>query len=61
MQALSESINLHPEAAEFPTAVALSTSTTGDPDTFNLDDINKHGGMHSGCPDFFAHVTDTEQ
>lgn len=41
--ALNDSINLAPEATELVGAKALSTSTTGNSDTFNLDDLDEHG------------------
>lgn len=42
--AFNESVNLAPTATELVGAKALLTSTTGDPDTFNLDDMDEHGG-----------------
>ncbi|KAK3350256.1 Chloroperoxidase [Lasiosphaeria hispida] len=41
--ALSASINLDPSVAEGPTALALTTSKTGNPDTFDLDNLDQHG------------------
>ncbi|KAK0707301.1 Chloroperoxidase [Lasiosphaeris hirsuta] len=41
--ALGASINLDPSVAEGPTALALTTSKTGNPDTFDLDNLNQHG------------------
>lgn len=43
--AFNNSINLAPEATELVGAKALLTSTTGNADTFNLDDLDEHGGM----------------
>ncbi|KAF8855403.1 Cloroperoxidase [Acephala macrosclerotiorum] len=39
---LSESINLAASATETPGEIALTTSTTGNASTFNLDDLDKH-------------------
>ncbi|PMD53342.1 Cloroperoxidase [Hyaloscypha bicolor E] len=39
---LSESINLAAAATETPGEIALTTSTTGNASTFNLDDLDKH-------------------
>ncbi len=39
---LSESINLAAAATEFVGAAALTTSTTGNASTFNLDDLDAH-------------------
>jgi len=42
--ALHASINFDPAAVRIPTAVALSTSQTGNDSTFGLDNLNLHGG-----------------
>jgi len=39
---LGESINLAAAATETPGEIALTTSTTGNASTFNLDDLDKH-------------------
>ena len=39
---LSESINLAADATITPGEIALTTSTTGNASTFNLDDLDKH-------------------
>jgi hypothetical protein len=41
--ALNASVNLAPNATELVGAKALTTSTTGDASTFNLDDLDIHG------------------
>lgn len=42
--AFNESVNLAPAATQLVGAKALLTSTTGNNATFNLDDLNTHGG-----------------
>lgn len=42
---LKNGVNLAEAATRLVGAQALTASTTGDPNTFNLDDVNKHGGM----------------
>lgn len=44
VQTLSDVVNMDPEATRLVGVRALSISTTGNPDTFNLDDLNAHGG-----------------
>jgi Peroxidase, family 2 len=47
---LSESINLAADATVTPGEIALTTSTTGNASTFNLDDLDKHHSKpESGC------------
>lgn len=42
-------VNLAPGATELVGAKALTASTTGNPSTFNLDDLDKHGSMYPNC------------
>ena len=47
--AFAAAVNLAPEATELVGAKALTASTTGNPSTFNLDDLDKHGSMYPRC------------
>lgn len=40
---LQNGVNLAEAATRLVGAKALTASTTGNPDTFNLDDLNRHG------------------
>ena len=44
---LQSGVNLAEAATRLVGAKALTASTTGNPDTFNLDDLNRHGCMSS--------------
>lgn len=44
ISAFKEAINLAPDATLLVGIKALQTSTTGNPFTFHLDDLAKHGG-----------------
>jgi hypothetical protein len=48
--ALLDSINLAPDATIIAGVKALRTSTTGNPLTFHLDDLAKHGGEPPTSP-----------
>ena len=49
ISALNSSVNLAEDATRLVGAKALTLSTTGNNTTFNLDDLNKHGGIeHDG-------------
>ncbi len=50
MMAVSASVNMDPEAAEFPAGLALTTSKTGNPETFDLHNLNEHGGESLHAP-----------
>lgn len=41
---LLDGVNLAEPATRLVGAKALEASTTGNPETFNLDDLNRHGG-----------------
>jgi hypothetical protein len=41
---LERAINLSPNSSRPVALLAATTSTTGNPNTINLDDLNKHGG-----------------
>ena len=42
-----ESLNLDPNSTIIPATIALTTSTTGNKETLNLDDLSKHGSMYT--------------
>jgi hypothetical protein len=44
---LDEALNLSPDSSRPVAELAVTTSTTGNPSTLNLDDLNKHGGRHA--------------
>jgi hypothetical protein len=50
--AFNASVNLEAAATELVGAKALTASTTGNPDTFNLDDLDKHGSKNPS----FQHI-----
>lgn len=41
---IDEALNLSPLSSRPVVELAATTSTTGNPSTFNLDDLNTHGG-----------------
>ena len=41
---IDEAVNLSPLSSRPVVELAATTSTTGDASTFNLDDLNAHGG-----------------
>jgi len=47
---LQQAINLAPDSSRPPAQLAATTSTTGNPNTMNLDDLNKHGGAYGYGP-----------
>ncbi len=44
VDALDDALNLAPDSSLPVAQLAATTSTTGNPNTMNLDDLNKHGG-----------------
>jgi hypothetical protein len=44
IQGFVKSVNIAPNSTGPIAEIALTTSTTGNPDTFNLDDLKKHQG-----------------
>jgi hypothetical protein len=54
--AFNLSVNLAAEATELVGVKALLTSTTGNPDTFNLDDLDEHGSkfLTASGPSFLS-------
>jgi hypothetical protein len=44
LAAFDEALNLDPNSTIDPVTLGLTASTTGNPNTFHLDDLNKHGG-----------------
>jgi hypothetical protein len=45
VKGFDKAVNLAAAATELVGAKALLTSTTGDNGTFNLDDLDRHGGL----------------
>jgi len=41
---IDEALNLDPASSKPVAELAVTTSTTGNPSTLNLNDLNKHGG-----------------
>lgn len=54
--AFNASVNLAPAATRLVGAKALIASTTGNSVTFNLDDLNTHGGMLFFAENLYMHV-----
>lgn len=49
VQGLDEGLNLSPNSSQPVAELAVTTSTTGNPNTLHLDDLNKHGVIeHDG-------------
>lgn len=46
VDAFDNALNLSPDSTLPVAQLAVTTSTTGDPNTLNLDDLNTHGGMY---------------
>lgn len=44
---LDEALNLSPNSSLPVAQLAATTSTTGNPNTLNLDDLDKHGGAYN--------------
>ncbi len=44
VKGLDEALNLSPNSSLPVAQLAVTTSTTGNPNTMNLDDLDKHGG-----------------
>jgi hypothetical protein len=42
---IDEALNLSPLSSRPVAELAATTSTTGNPNTFNLNDLNQHGGI----------------
>jgi hypothetical protein len=53
--AFNSSVNLAPAATRLVGAKALIASTTGNSATFNLDDLNTHGGMFCFAGSWMMH------
>lgn len=47
VDAFDYAVNLSPNSSLPVAQLAVTTSTTGNPNTLNLDDLNKHGGTSS--------------